>query len=523
MGRYDTSITRYREALTVLAGGVSSNFRYHPIPAPLAIERGEGPYLWDADGNRYIDYVIGNGPAFLGHDPAPVLDAVRATLGRGQAFTTVHGAEIELARRITEIVPCAELVRFDSSGTPGGPDRHASGAGPHRTREGRQVRGPLPRLGRQHLRQRGAGTQPAGSPEKPEVLVQSSGQPENIRENLIVRPFNDLAVLAATVEEHAQEIAAIVLEPVACNCGVIEPEPGYLEGVRRLCDDRGIVLIFDEVITGFRVALGGAQQRYGVTPDLAVFAKAMASGFPLAAIAGRADIMEGVTKGAVHGGTYNGITSSIAAGRATLEMLAADGGRGLRQGRARRPDPDGGSGRDRRETQRSPPCPGIGPIFSTVFTENPPLRNYRGLQGFRRAPAREVRPGTAGPRHKDDPARHLVRPGGARRRRCRHDARGRRSRRRQPVARRGHGAFTMRANPVRLCADSTGKTGMAGLVLDNVSKRFGSVTAVTEVDLEIPEGRFVSFLGPSGCGKTTLLRLIAGLETGDHGRDHAGR
>ena len=117
MGRYDTSIARFREACTVLAGGVSSNFRYHPIPVPLAIERGEGPYLWDADGNRYIDYVSGNGPAFLGHSPGPVLDAVRASLDTGQAFTTVHAGEIALAHRIREVVPCAELVRFDTSGT----------------------------------------------------------------------------------------------------------------------------------------------------------------------------------------------------------------------------------------------------------------------------------------------------------------------------------------------------------------------------------------------------------------------
>ena len=377
MGRYDTSIARYQEALKVLAGGVSSNFRYHPIPVPLAIERGEGPYLWDADGNRYIDYVIGNGPAFLGHSPQPVLDAVRASLGGGQAFTTVHEAEIALARRITEIIPCAELVRFDTSGTQ--VDQIAMRLARAHTSRTKVVKfeghyhgwadnifaSVAPELNR------------AGPRDQPEVLAQSTGQPENIRDNLIVQPFNDIAVLEATVTERAGEIAAIVLEPVACNCGVIEPVPGYLEAVRRLCDDNGIVLIYDEVITGFRVAPGGAQQRYGVIPDLAVFAKAIASGFPLAAVAGRAGIMEGVTKGAVHGGTYNGITSSIAAGLATMDMLAADGGaiydKVERDGRTLM------NGLEEIASRRGIPLhvQGLGAIFSTVFTENPPLWNYR--------------------------------------------------------------------------------------------------------------------------------------------------
>ncbi len=377
MGRYDTSIARFEQACTVLAGGVSSNFRYHPIPVPLAIERGEGPYLWDADGNRYIDYVSGNGPAFLGHSPGPVLDAVRASLDTGQAFTTVHAGEIALAQRIRDIVPCAELLRFDTSGTQ--VDQIAMRLARHHTGRTRVVKfeghyhgwadnifaSVAPELNR------------AGPRSDPEVLAQSSGQPDNIRDNLIVQPFNDVAVLEETLSHHATEIAAVVVEPVACNCGVIEPAPGYLEALRLLCDQHGIVLIFDEVITGFRVALGGAQQRYGVTPDIAVFAKAMASGFPLAAIAGRHVIMEGVIRGAVHGGTYNGVTSSIAAGLATLDMLAADGGaiydKVERDGKLLM------SGLAECARRRGVPLhvQGLGAIFSTVFTDNPPLVDYR--------------------------------------------------------------------------------------------------------------------------------------------------
>ena len=371
------SVRRFARARTVLAGGVSSNFRYHPLPVPLAIERGKGPYLWDADGNRYIDYVLGNGPAFLGHDPQPVLEAVRNSLRLGQAFTTVHKAEIDLAQRLTEIVPCAERVRFDTSGT--------------------QVAQIALRLARAHtgrpavLKFEGhyhgwsdtifASVAPAlnraGPRASPQVLAQSRGQPASMCDDLIVQPFNDLETLADTVAGRGGEIAAIVVEPVACNCGVIAPQPGYLEGLRRLCDDHGILLVFDEVITGFRVALGGAQQRYGVVPDLAVFAKAIASGFPLAAIAGRADVMEGVTDGVVHGGTYNGATAAVAAGLATVAVLAD--GDGAIYGKVER---DGHALMNGlREIARRRALPlhvqGLGQIFATVFTDKPPLKEYR--------------------------------------------------------------------------------------------------------------------------------------------------
>ena len=377
MGRYDTSIAQYERARKVLAGGVSSNFRYHTLPVPLGIVRGDGAHIWDADGNRYIDYVLGNGPAFLGHTPTAVLDAVRATLDHGQAFTTVHKAEIELAERIVEVIPCAELVRFDVSGT--------------------QVDQIAMRLARAHtgrtkvLKFEGnyhgwadnifASVAPAlneaGAYDQPAVIAQSKGQPDNIRANLVVAPFNDLEVLSATLAEHGKEIAAIVLEPVMCNSGVIEPRPGYLQGMRKLCDEHGIVLIFDEVITGFRVALGGAQERYGVTPDLAVFAKACAAGFPMAIIAGKRAVMEEVMAGVVHGGTYNGLTSTVAACRASIETLAAEGGAiydridrqgqrlmaGLREIGKRRQVP--------LHTQ------GLGQIFTTVFTDKGPLNHYR--------------------------------------------------------------------------------------------------------------------------------------------------
>ncbi|MDG2480312.1 MAG: aspartate aminotransferase family protein [Alphaproteobacteria bacterium] len=377
MGRYDTSIERFEDAKKVLAGGVSSNFRYHTMPVPLAIERGEGAYLWDADGNRYIDFVLGNGPAFLGHSPQPVIEAVRASLDHGQAFTTVHKAEIDLARRLTEIIPCAERVRFDVSGTQ--VDQIALRLARAHTGRTKVVKfeGHYHGWADNIFASVAPALNEAGAHDSPQVLTQSTGQPHNIRENLIVQPFNDLAVLSDTINGRGEEIAAIVLEPVACNSGVIPPEPGYLEGMRKLCDANDIVLIFDEVITGFRVALDGAQGRYGVTPDVAVFAKAVAAGFPMAVIAGKADLMENVLSGVVHGGTYNGITSSVAACRASIEMLAADDG--AIYGKVERDGTMLIDGLKEIAQRRGLPLhtQGLGQIFSTTFTENPPLKDYR--------------------------------------------------------------------------------------------------------------------------------------------------
>ncbi len=377
MDRYERSVATHERARKLLPGGVSSNFRYHPIPVPLCFTHGEGPYLWDVDGNRYIDYVLGNGPAILGHTPQPVLDAVRDTLDRGQAFTAVHPAELALAQHLVDIIPCAERVRFDVSGTQA--DQIALRLA--RAHTGRDT--VIKFEGQYHgwadniLISVTPALNEAGPREQPVAVGQSRGQPDNVLGNVLVQPFNDLDVVEATLDTHGQSIAAILLEPIACNTGVTEPEPGYLEGLRSLCDRHGVVLIFDEVITGFRAGLGGAQQRYGVTPDLAVFAKAVAAGFPISVVAGRADIMEAVTDGVVHGGTYNGLTSTIAACQATVDMLGADNGRVYA-----RMERQGGyliEGLNKLGRRHGLPLltQGIGSIFCTVFTELDRLRDYR--------------------------------------------------------------------------------------------------------------------------------------------------
>ena len=377
MGRYDTSIALQEEALRYLAGGVSSNFRYHTMPVPLCFERGDGPYLWDADGNRYIDYVLGNGPAILGHSPAGVLDAVRRSLDFGQAYTALHRGELELAKRLTELIPCAELVRFDISGTQA--DQIALRLARAHTNRSKVVKfeGQYHGWADNILASVAPALNEAGPREQPTTVLHSRGQLANAADNLIVQPFNDLASLEATLATQADEIAAIVLEPVNCNSGVIEPVPGYLEGLRNLCDRHGVVLIFDEVITGFRVGLAGAQERYGVTPDLVVFAKAAAAGFAISIIAGRRDIMEGVTSGVVHGGTYNGITSSVAACSATIDELERDDGAAYRRMEHFGRRLIDGLNEIGRRHGLPLLAQGIGPIFTTVFTDAGPLKEYR--------------------------------------------------------------------------------------------------------------------------------------------------
>ena len=375
MGRYDKSSAFHEDACHYLPGGVSSNFRYQTTP--LCFERGEGCYLWDLDGNRYIDYVLGNGPAILGHTPTSVLEAVRSTLGKGQAFTAVHPSELALAKRLTEIIPCAEQVRFDVSGTQG--DQIAMRLARAHTGRDKVVKfeGQYHGWADNILMSVHPALNEAGPHEKPMTLAESRGQAEGVINNVITQPFNDIDVLTETLDRHREQVAAILMEPIACNTGVIEPKSGYLEAVRALCDRHGIVLIYDEVITGFRASLGGAQALYGVTPDIAVFAKAVAAGFPMCIVAGSRQIMQGMLEGVVHGGTYNGLTSSVAACAATVKELAHDNAavyaRMIAQGQR--------LVRELNELGKKHALPlhaqGIGSIFCTVFTDSPPLRDYR--------------------------------------------------------------------------------------------------------------------------------------------------
>jgi glutamate-1-semialdehyde 2,1-aminomutase len=381
MGRYDRSIALYGQALQSVAGGVTSNFRYGGAPVPLFFERGQGSRLTDVDGNSYIDYVLGNGPAILGHAPEPVIRAVAETLADGQVYAGQHRREIELAETLVRLIPCAELVRFASSGSEA---IHAA------LRLARAFTG-RPKIVKFEGHYHGwfdniyVSVRPslneAGPASQPVPVAESPGQSEAVLGDVIVLGWNDLERLEDAFREHGGEIAGVIMEPVMCNSGVVPPAPGYLEGVRRLCSEHGALLIFDEVITGFRLGIDGAQGRFGVTPDLATFAKAIAAGFPLSAIAGRRDVMELVyTAGVVHGGTYNGNVQSLAASLAGLTELQRDEGAAYR-----RMEANGARLRDglKEIADRNGVAAivqGFGPIFALAFTDEEAITDYRSAQ-----------------------------------------------------------------------------------------------------------------------------------------------
>ncbi len=323
---HDRSRALFERAQHALAGGVSSEFRKGNVPHPLVYVRAQGARLFDADGNEYLDFALSQGPMVLGHGHPEVLEAVERASCDGQLYAALHLAEIELAEKLQEIIPCAELVRFSLTG---------SEADHIALRVARAVTGRQKFIrfeGHYHgwfdnvaFGVNGSSLEALGNREAPNVLPWTQGLPERARDEFILLPWNDLALVERTVEQHHRDIAAIITEPIMCNTGCIEPQTGFLEGLRALCDRYGIALIFDEVITGFRVHLGGAQAYYGVTPDLAVFAKAIANGYPLSAIAGKRKWMQPIADGKViHAGTANAGNPSIAAARATIEVMERD-------------------------------------------------------------------------------------------------------------------------------------------------------------------------------------------------------
>jgi glutamate-1-semialdehyde 2,1-aminomutase len=305
----------------VFPGGVNSPVRaFRSVGrAPIMLEGGAGSRVRDADGQWYIDYVGAWGPAILGHANAAVIDAVHLALADGFAFGATSPREVELGEAIREAMPSLERLRFTSSGTEAAMSaiRVARGA------TGRDL--VIKLAGGYHghsdglLVDAGSGVATLGIPG-------SAGVPASVARNTIVVPINDLGAVEAAVSAHPGEVAALIVEPVAANVGVVAPTPGYLEGLRRVTSDAGALLIFDEVITGFRVAHGGAQARYGVTPDLTVLGKIIGGGMPVGAYGGPRELMDLVAPiGPVYqAGTLSGHPLTMAAGLATLRQLTDD-------------------------------------------------------------------------------------------------------------------------------------------------------------------------------------------------------
>jgi glutamate-1-semialdehyde 2,1-aminomutase len=311
---FETSRSRIAEASKSLAGGVSSNFRLGISPTPLVFERADGPYLFDVDGNRLIDYYLGMGPMILGHTPKDVIAAATAQMQKGILFGGQSAVEAEAAKLVCEMVPCAERMRFHSSGS----EAVQTVLRLARAHTGRRVI--IKFEGHYHGWFDNILWSTAPPPDATGPVPGSKGQ-SPVTNEVVVLPWNDLAALRDRLA--AGDVAAIIMEAAMCNSGAIQALPGYLEGAREACTKHGTILVFDEVVTGFRVGPGGLQKRVGVTPDLATFAKAIANGFPVAAVAGRADLMDQVTQGVLQGGTYNSQAVAMAATVATLRRLRA--------------------------------------------------------------------------------------------------------------------------------------------------------------------------------------------------------
>ncbi|HXS72666.1 MAG TPA: glutamate-1-semialdehyde 2,1-aminomutase [Rhodanobacteraceae bacterium] len=313
-----------------IPGGVNSTARATWAgwtPYPLFVESGQGSRLRDVDGNDYIDYLLGLGPMIFGHRPTRVTQAVVDFIQqRGTVFALPTADEARLAEKIIAAVPSVEQVRLCNTGTE---------AVLYATRLARAFTGRHKVIrfeGMYHGFSDGVywskhpAIDKAGPDDHPVAVPQGPGMPRGVEENLIILPWNDADALADAIGREGDQIAAVLTEPVMCNTGCILPKPGYLQAMRELTQQHGIVLIFDEVITGFRLGLAGAQGRLGIQPDLSVFAKGIGGGFPVAALGGRADIMGLVANGTVSmAGTYTANGIAVAAANAALDELATPG------------------------------------------------------------------------------------------------------------------------------------------------------------------------------------------------------
>jgi glutamate-1-semialdehyde 2,1-aminomutase len=309
----------WRRAQDLIPGGVNSPVRAMRavgLDEPLFVRRGEGAYLEDVDGNRYVDWVMSWGPLVFGHADPETVEAVTAAAQSGTTFGASTEAEVELAAEIADAVPSIEKVRLVSSGTEAAMSALRLARAVTRRDRILKFAGCYHGHSDALLAAAGSGLATLGIPSSP-------GVPPTVTQNTIVCPYNDLEQAADAVARYGEGLAAVIVEPAAGNMGVVPPEPGFLELLRRLCDASGALLVFDEVITGFRVARGGAQERFGVAPDLTVLGKIVGGGLPLAAFGGPAELMDELAPaGAVYqAGTLSGNPLATAAGLSVLRRL----------------------------------------------------------------------------------------------------------------------------------------------------------------------------------------------------------
>jgi glutamate-1-semialdehyde 2,1-aminomutase len=375
----------FERAQRVLPGGVNSPVRGTSSfrPYPVYLERGSGAHVFDVDGNEYIDMILGLGPVILGHDAPSVARAVAEQAAQGSVFATCTPLEVEVAETFVNMVPSAEQVRFTSSGTE---------STLHALRLARGFTGKSKILkfeGHFHGNHDGVlvsvtpDLDAVGPADSPARIPVGAGIPPEHYEHTLIAVWNDLDAAERVIRAHRHELAAVILEPIMANKGFIPPQDGYLQGLREITRANDVLLILDEVITGFRFAPGGAQQYFGVQPDLATFAKAMANGATIGAFAGRRDIMDLLSTAKVrHAGTYNASLVPLAAAKATLAELSANDGAAYQTLQARGQQLiDGLRGAIDRTGQRAI-VQGAGSMLQLYFTPAKEIRNFRETAGM---------------------------------------------------------------------------------------------------------------------------------------------
>lgn len=377
--RWQKSRALLARAQNSLAGGVSSPFRAK-FPIPLYFADGCGCRVRDVDGNEYIDYALAWGPNILGYRHPKVVEAVARAAAGPHIYGCQHELEIEVAEKIQSLVPCAERVAFTSSGSEAVQlmmrlARASTGRPLILKFEGHYHGWMDTALWSHHPKREDLGPR-----QSPPPVAESNGQLPVARDSIVVRPWNDAALVEEAFAQNPGRIAGVMMEPVLCNSGCILPREGYLSAVRELCTKNGALLLFDEIITGFRLDPGGAQKHYNVKPDLATFGKAAAGGVPLSLITGRKDLMELLfTGGVAFGGTFNGNPVSLAGAQASLEEISRNDGAALRHANRMGVQLMEGIRKIVAERGLKLLVSGFGAAFALHFTDRTELRDYRDV------------------------------------------------------------------------------------------------------------------------------------------------
>jgi glutamate-1-semialdehyde 2,1-aminomutase len=364
----------YERSCRTIQLGASSSARAYPIfdPYPICFDHGKGQFYWDLDKNKYLDFVLAYGPLIHGHCPDKVIDAVKKQMEKGTMCGQPTEIGVTTAEKLKKVVPNTDFVRFSNTGTEA--TMHAIRIARGYTAKDKIVKFEGAYHG-VHDYALVSIHQSGGSPLAPTAIPESLGIPESSLKNTIILPWNNLETLERTISRKANEIAAVIIEPISMNYGVALPQEDYLKGVREITEKHGVLMIMDEVITGFRLALGGAQEYFGISADLATFGKALGAGFPIAAITGRREVMEMIRPGAItHMGTYNENPLCVAAAQASITQLEAGGIERIRKlGEMLLEEIQ----KAIEKTKIEAIVQGLGPVFQVYFTKLKKIERFR--------------------------------------------------------------------------------------------------------------------------------------------------